>query len=103
MAILGFHPPSLNTALNASLPSVRTISNEFKRADTQLSQEGMTWVVFLGTSRGSAEFLSAFKTFIKIDAQFWGISLAKGSSFVGWLESRCVMLLVGKSDLITFL
>ncbi|KAI0555315.1 hypothetical protein F4679DRAFT_578702 [Xylaria curta] len=95
MAILGFHPPSLNTALNASLPSVRTISDEFKRADTLLSHEGMTWNAFLGTTQeGSVEFLARFKTFIKIDAQFWGISLAKGSGFVGWLESRCIMLLV---------
>ncbi|KAI0486173.1 hypothetical protein F4859DRAFT_469331 [Xylaria cf. heliscus] len=95
MAILGFHPPSLNTAVNASLPSVRTISNEFKRADMLLSREGMTWQGFLDTTHeGSVEFLGAFKTFIKIDAQFWGVSLAKGSSFVGWLESRCVMLLV---------
>ncbi|KAJ8132408.1 hypothetical protein O1611_g1216 [Lasiodiplodia mahajangana] len=94
MAILGFHPPTLNTALNASLPSVRVISNEFKRADVLLSQEGMVWADFLNTTQGSVGFSRAFKTFIKIDAQFWGVSLAKGSGFVGWLESRCVMLLV---------
>ncbi|KAH8160407.1 hypothetical protein CIB48_g7840 [Xylaria polymorpha] len=95
MAILGFHPPSLNTALNASLPSVRTISNEFKRANTLLSHEGTSWQMFFDTTQeGSVEFLTAFKTFIKIDTQFWGVSLAKGSGFVGWLESRCVMLLV---------
>ncbi|KAI1828464.1 DUF455 domain-containing protein [Xylaria intraflava] len=94
MAILGFHPPSLNTALNASLPSVRTISNEFQRADKLLSQEGMAWATFLSKTSGSAEFLSTFKTFVRIDAQFWGVSLAKGSGFVGWLESRCIMLLV---------
>ncbi|RYC65531.1 hypothetical protein CHU98_g725 [Xylaria longipes] len=83
MAILGFHPPSLNTALNASMPSVSTISNEFKRADTLLSHEGMTWNKFLDTTQeGSVEFLAGYKTFIKIDAQFWGVSLAKGSSFV---------------------
>ncbi|KAJ8116169.1 hypothetical protein ONZ43_g4502 [Nemania bipapillata] len=45
-------------------------------------------------TKGSTEFLDTFKTFIKIDAQFWGVSLAKGSGFVGWLESRCIMLLV---------
>jgi hypothetical protein len=99
MAILGFHSPTLNTALNASLPSVRTISNEFKRADGLLSQEGMNWTSFMSVSQGSAEFLAAFKTFIKIDTQFWGVSLEKGSSFVGWLESRCVMLLVGMFNL----
>ncbi|KAI0817394.1 hypothetical protein GGR55DRAFT_16767 [Xylaria sp. FL0064] len=94
MAILGFYPPSLNTALNASLPSVWTISNEFKRASTLLSQEGTTWATVLNGTQGYIEFLASFKTFIKIDAQFWGVSLAKGSGFVGWLESRCVMLLV---------
>ncbi|KAI1356585.1 hypothetical protein F5Y01DRAFT_81065 [Xylaria sp. FL0043] len=94
MAILGFYPPSLNTALNASLPSVWTISNEFKRASTLLSQEGTTWSTFLNGTQGYMEFLASFKTFVKIDAQFWGISLGKGSGFVGWLESRCVMLLV---------
>lgn len=101
IAILGFHPPSLNTALNASLPSVRTISNEFKRADALLSHEDATWTSFLSAAEGSAEFLTEFKTFIKIDAQFWGVSLAKGSGFVGWLESRCVMLLVGRFGLVT--
>ncbi|KAI1298958.1 hypothetical protein F5Y03DRAFT_366950 [Xylaria venustula] len=94
MAILGFYPPSLNTALNASLPSVWTISNEFKRASTLLSQECTTWTTFLSGTQGFVEFLASFKTFIKIDVQFWGVSLTKGSGFVGWLESRCVMLLV---------
>ncbi|KAI3331395.1 hypothetical protein F4824DRAFT_475676 [Ustulina deusta] len=94
MAILGFYPPSLNTALNASLPSVSTISNEFKRASALLSQENMTWTALLSATQGYVEFLASFKTFIKIDAQFWGVSLAKGSGFVGWLESKCVMLLV---------
>ncbi|KAI1367322.1 hypothetical protein F5Y08DRAFT_74838 [Xylaria arbuscula] len=94
MAILGFYPPSLNTALNASLPSVSTIANEFKRASTLLSQAGTTWATFLSETQGSEDFLSSFKSFIKIDVQYWGVSLAKGSGFVGWLESRCVMLLV---------
>lgn len=98
MAILGFYPPSLNTALNASVPSVSTISSEFKRANKLLSEEGITWTTFLSGTQGSEQFLASFKTFIKLDVQFWGVSLAKGSSFVGWLESKCVMLLVGKSS-----
>ncbi|KAI2635986.1 2'-5' RNA ligase superfamily-domain-containing protein [Xylaria nigripes] len=80
ITILGFHPPSLNTALNASPAS------------------GTTWTTFLTTTLGCVEFLSAFRTYIKIDAHFWGVSLAKGSSFIGWLESRCVMLLVDERD-----
>ncbi|KAI1811535.1 DUF455 domain-containing protein [Poronia punctata] len=94
MVILGFHPPALNTAMNASLNSVRTIDHEFKKANTLLSQDGMTWSEFMSADRGYDDFLSAFKTFVRIDVHFWGVSLAKGSGFVGWLESRCVMLLV---------
>ncbi|KAI1485440.1 hypothetical protein F5X96DRAFT_660017 [Biscogniauxia mediterranea] len=94
MAILGFHAPNLNTAHTASLPSVRTISEEFKRADSLLSQDGMKWSKFLGEDRGAVDFLASYKSYVKIAVQFWGVSLAKGSSFVGWLESRCVMLLV---------
>ncbi|KAI1503083.1 hypothetical protein F5X99DRAFT_376760 [Biscogniauxia marginata] len=94
MAILGFHAPNLNTAHTASLPSTRTISEKFKQADSLLSQEGMTWSRFLGLDTGAVDFLASYKSYIKIDVQFWGVALAKGSSFVGWLESRCVMLLV---------
>ena len=100
MAILGFHAPALNVALNASPPSVRTMSDEFKRASALLSRDGMTWNHFLGdgtSESGATEFLQSYKMYVRIDVQFWGVSLAKGSGFVGWLESRCVMLLVGKS------
>ncbi|RYP28413.1 hypothetical protein DL767_007221 [Monosporascus sp. MG133] len=104
MVILGYHAPNLNTAHTASPPSVRTISEELKRASALLSQEGMTWCGFIGSDglterapeAGAAEFLNAYKTYVRIDVQFWGVSLAKGSGFVGWLESRCVMLLVGR-------
>ena len=41
MAILGLHPPALNTTLNASPPSVRTTSDEFKRASALLSQDDL--------------------------------------------------------------
>ncbi len=43
---------------------------------------------------GAADFLRAYKSYVKIDVQFWGLSLAKGAAFVGWLESRCVAVLV---------
>ncbi|KAH8758499.1 hypothetical protein F5883DRAFT_152852 [Diaporthe sp. PMI_573] len=93
LAILGYAPPALNTCLAASVPSVRTIAEEFQRADKMLSEEGMTWSKFLETD-GSADFLKSFKSYIKINVQFWGGSLTKGRGLVGWLESRCVSLLV---------
>jgi poly(A) polymerase Pap1/2'-5' RNA ligase len=107
MVILGYHSPSLNVATAASLPSVKTIAEEFQRADRILSTPGVSWSDFTGSSAAPAgddnsssgvdTFLRAYKSYVKIDVQFWGVSLAKGSRFVGWLESRCVMLLVGKS------
>lgn len=93
LAILGYFPPALNTSLAASVPSVRTIAEEFKRADHLLSEEGMTWPRFLDDD-GTAAFLRMFKSYIKISVQFWGGSLSKGRGFVGWVESRCVSLLV---------
>lgn len=93
LAILGYAPPALNTCLAASVPSVRTIAEEFQRADKMLSEQGTTWSSFLETD-GSADFLKSFKSYIKINVQFWGGSLTKGRGLVGWLESRCVSLLV---------
>ncbi|ETS83175.1 hypothetical protein PFICI_05051 [Pestalotiopsis fici W106-1] len=99
MVILGYHSPSLNVATAASPPSVKTIAEEFQRADRILASPGISWPEFMGIARVPAEsgpstFLQAYKSYVKIDVQFWGVSLAKGSRFVGWLESKCVMLLV---------
>lgn len=97
LAILGYFAPALNTSSAASVPSVRTIAAEFRRADRLLSEGGMTWSEFLEISdaaSGAADFLHSYLSYVKLDIQFWGGSLAKGSSFVGWLESRCVMVLV---------
>ncbi|KAI0144291.1 DUF455 domain-containing protein [Xylariaceae sp. FL1272] len=97
LAILGYHAPALNVAHNATKASVRTISEEFKRASALLSQHDTTWASFLSESRGYRDFLFAFKSYIKISVQFWGGSLAKGSGFVGWVESRTPMLLTDLS------
>jgi len=117
LAILGFHPPGLNTSLAASRPSTRALADEFRRAARLLSEDGMlTWQRFLtggdgggdafpaaaqvssaGVAllrRGAADFLGAFGGYIRVEVQYWGLSLAKGMSFVGWLESRLVLLLV---------
>lgn len=93
LAILGYAPPALNTCLAASVPTVRTIAEEFQRADKMLSEERMAWSRFLETD-GSADFLKSYKSYIKINVHFWGGSLTKGRGLVGWLESRCVSLLV---------
>ncbi|TLD17534.1 uncharacterized protein PgNI_01750 [Pyricularia grisea] len=108
LAILGFFPPALNTTLAATVPSMKAIALEFSRAHELLREDGMTWDTFFrGSSargdkgqrlaRGAADFLHSCKSFVKIELQYWGISLSKGSQFVGWLESRCPLLLVDMS------
>ncbi|KLO89230.1 poly(A) polymerase [Fusarium fujikuroi] len=104
LCLIGWHAPALNTAPVASIPTVATISSEFGRAKKLLSDDDCTWSKLLGiepeTALGSiqapasTEFLHAFKTYIKIDAHYWGPSQEKSGRFIGWLESRCVMLLV---------
>ncbi|KAK8105847.1 hypothetical protein PG999_009206 [Apiospora kogelbergensis] len=97
---LGVPPPSLNTALAASTPAVRTIAEEFRKANEILCHDDATWSEFLGDHEradGALGFLKTYRSYVKIDVQFWGVSLAKGSQYVGWLESRCVMLLVDLS------
>lgn len=99
MCLLGWHPPALNTALNASAPTVHTISTELARARTVLSQTDMSWDKFIGpqtTDMGAADFLKSHRLYVRIDVNYWGSSSQKRNAFVGWLESRCVMLLVGQ-------
>ncbi|KAK3390399.1 2'-5' RNA ligase superfamily-domain-containing protein [Podospora didyma] len=109
LAILGYFPPSLNTALAASVPSARTMADEFRRAADALllrqdkddddnnnnnnNNNNLTWRSFL-QGDAAADFLTAYKSYVKIDVQYWGLGLSKGAQFVGWVESRCVMLLV---------
>ncbi|KAM7196364.1 hypothetical protein V8F20_007023 [Naviculisporaceae sp. PSN 640] len=107
LAILGYFPPALNTAHTASVPSVRTIAAEFNRAGELLSTSGgiTSWGSFLAgdstttsanslSDSGAQDFLASFKSFVKIDVQYWGLSPSRGAQFIGWLESRLVMLLV---------
>jgi hypothetical protein len=107
ICLLGWHAPVLNTALAASAPTVRAISAELKMANDLLSVEGASWEQLLGVDSGAVEnfvagrtgaatFLRKFRSYIKVDVHYWGGSQEKGNQFVGWLESRCVLLLVGK-------
>ncbi|KAF0643450.1 hypothetical protein FPSE5266_09136 [Fusarium pseudograminearum] len=102
LCLIGWHAPALNTAPIASNPTVMAIAAEIERANRLLSEDGCTWNSVLGLqsaqeagkSRGATEFLKEFKTYVKIDAHYWGPSQEKSGRFIGWLESRCVMLLV---------
>jgi hypothetical protein len=106
MVVLGFHAPNSNVAHTATVPGVQMLAKEFRAADERLSEPGMTWDTFFGAltssrsdlelSPGTADFLGAHSNFVKVDIQFWGRTLAKGKGLVGWVESRCISLVVGK-------
>jgi len=106
MVVLGFHTPNSNVAHTATVPGVQTLAKEFKAAEERLSAPGMTWETFFGVfnsslverrlAAGAADFLKTQHSFVKIDIQFWGRTLAKGKSLVGWVESRSLLLVVGE-------
>jgi hypothetical protein len=106
MVIFGFHAPNSNIAHTSTLPGLQTLVNEMKAADERLSNHSMTWDTFFGEldnshstsslSNGSRDFLKTHGMYIKIDIQFWGRTLAKGKGLVGWVESRCLSLVVGE-------
>ena len=104
MVILSFHAPNSNFAQKSTVPGLQMLIKEFKAADMKLSEPGMTWQKFFNTSSdlalkpclpsGVVEFLNAYSDFVKIDIQFWGRMLAKGKGLVGWVESRCISIVV---------
>jgi uncharacterized protein (UPF0248 family)/endonuclease/exonuclease/phosphatase family metal-dependent hydrolase len=96
LAILGYFPPTLNTALAASVPSTKTLAAEFLRARDLLTTSAtvQSWTEFLSASTATTDFLTAHKSYVKLDVHYWGLSLSRGAQILGWVESRCVMLLV---------
>jgi uncharacterized protein (UPF0248 family) len=95
LCLLGWHAPILNTAHAASMPTVRALAAELREANHLLSQPGATWQGFLvGHLSGAASFVKQYKSYIKVDIHYWGSSQERGNQYVGWLESRCVLLLV---------
>lgn len=105
MVILTLHTPVMNVARSASIPAMKTIVDEMKRAENLISEGNGGWaeLVEIEPKTGKSalfsfadEFLKSYNSYIKINVQYWDLSLAKGSSLVGWLESRCLVLLAGE-------
>jgi uncharacterized protein (UPF0248 family)/2'-5' RNA ligase len=102
LAILGFFPPSLNTALAASIPSTKALTHELGLAAEALSSSSSSsshpcpssWSNFLSSPTATLDFLTAHKSYVRLDIQYWGLSPSRGAQLLGWLESRCVGLLV---------
>lgn len=103
MVVLGFHAPNSNVAHTSTVPGTQILAEEFKLAYERLSEPGMTWEGFFGSIEsptdvhaGALGFLKSHNSYVKIDIQFWGRTLAKGKGLVGWVESRCLSLVVGE-------
>ncbi|PVH95385.1 hypothetical protein DM02DRAFT_675522 [Periconia macrospinosa] len=104
MVILGYHAPHANIAHTATTPGVQILVKEFQRAASRLSTPGMTWSTFFeagsdsapssALTMGAGQFLRAHDNYVKIDIQYWGRTLSKGRGLVGWIESRCINLVV---------
>ncbi|KAF2730474.1 hypothetical protein EJ04DRAFT_500507 [Polyplosphaeria fusca] len=98
MVILGLFAPNSNIAHQSTVPGLKTLTREFKNADACLSKERMTWEKFFDISAsatvGVSEYLRSQENYIKVNIQYWGKSLAKGKGLVGWVESRCLLLVV---------
>ncbi|KAF2258557.1 hypothetical protein CC78DRAFT_526146 [Lojkania enalia] len=104
MVILGFHAPNANIAHTMTVPGLKTLVKEFELADQHLSQEGMTWEKFLNGNTVSdivdsqvfspSDFLTSQDSFVKIKLQYWSPSLGKGRGLLGWVESRCLLLVL---------
>ena len=95
MVILGFHAPNSNIAHTATAPGLQVLINELKQADERLSAPGMTWEKFFDQEKPAMErFLTSSESYVKIDIQYWGRALSRGKGLVGWVESRCINLVV---------
>ena len=93
LAILGYFPPALNTTAAASVPSTRTLAHELARAASALTTS-TTWSELLSPTTAATSFLASYKSYARLSVQYWGQSPTRGRQFIGWLESRCVSLLV---------
>jgi uncharacterized protein (UPF0248 family) len=110
MVVLGYHAPNSNIAHTATVPGLQLLVKAFRNAEQQLCEPDMTWEAFFGAPsfselesnlpQGVADFLRTYNNFVKVDIQFWGRTLAKGKSLVGWVESRCIALVIGKHSVL---
>ncbi|KAK6514540.1 hypothetical protein TWF281_004738 [Arthrobotrys megalospora] len=103
MVILTINTPVINVAANATIHTVRTLSQELEKAaakfdlDATFSDVAGNFGESTETGEipiGVAEFLTSYNRYIKVDVQFWGLNRQGGRALIGWVESRLVGLLV---------
>lgn len=92
MCVLTVEKPMVNTTGNANFHSLEVIKSAFKFADASMVN-GLSWSEICVGRDGSPpfrRFVKGYKTFVKIEINYWGSSCMKGRALVGWLESRFV-------------
>ncbi|OJD31298.1 uncharacterized protein BKCO1_500002 [Diplodia corticola] len=97
MVVLGYHAPRVNVARAATAPAVAVVADELRRAAGMVVGASLSsWgdVVGAGPDDAAGEFLAAYKSYVRVDVQYWGKSSVKGRQLVGWVESRCPSMLV---------
>ena len=107
LVILSLHNPITNIAQRASMNTAKTLSEELRHTVHLLADSDITWSKVAGVTAdvegqdnlrpGVADFINNYKSYIKINVQYWGSSSATRDRLLGWLESRCVLFLAGKS------
>ncbi|KAK6338640.1 hypothetical protein TWF696_009451 [Orbilia brochopaga] len=101
MVILAVHAPAVNVAANATIHTVRTLTEAMETASARLALSGSLADVAGefgdkndNLTTGVQGFLTGFARYVKVDIQFWGTNRQSGRALVGWVESRVVGLLV---------
>ncbi|KAJ6258333.1 hypothetical protein Dda_6373 [Drechslerella dactyloides] len=101
MVILAIHAPAVNVATNATVHTVRTLTEALGTAAARFALGGTLADVAgeFGDGEGSltdgvSGFLTAYDRYVKVEVQFWGTNRQAGRGLIGWVESRVVGLLV---------
>ncbi len=100
LVVLTLNAPVTNAAYSTSMNALTTLVEELKRADRVMSYEDASWTDLISSGEilnpddtlrgGPADFVKAFKTYVRIDIHHWGSSSAKASALLDWLETKCV-------------
>ena len=90
IVILSPLKPVVNVAANASVSTMQTIQDEFRKNDDQLKQ-GVPWRdICLDGQSSIATFLGTYQRFIKLDLNYWGDDCMAARALIGYVESRIV-------------
>ena len=88
MAILSISKPQKNIASHASWNSVASLTHGLQVANAALKNDG-AWLDICGMNP-LKDFVDEHRSFVKIEAHYWGGDCTHGRALMGWLESKIV-------------